>query len=260
MEVGAVDGGMFCWARLTGDVSATDLFAAAIDAGRRLRPRRRLLPRRLRPLPPPPVLHHPDPDRAGPRRLPPRLRPLLDHLTHPGASRCSCRHEHLLVSYDPVRDDTNTPRPAARRRDRGGHDGSGTRSRDRFRAAHHRRTPVADRHPVAPHPGRDLVALVGVDVRRSRPAVGTRPHRTRCLGRRLARPKGRAPPPSPARHHDPSAGRRSRPGARAVDGSRPRPRTGTPHRSCAAVGGPSAGSVHGTDAGSSVRAARGPAR
>ncbi len=33
LEVGAVHGGMFCWARLTGDVSATELFAAAIDAG-----------------------------------------------------------------------------------------------------------------------------------------------------------------------------------------------------------------------------------
>ncbi len=33
IEVGAVDGGMFCWARLTHGVSATDLFATAIDAG-----------------------------------------------------------------------------------------------------------------------------------------------------------------------------------------------------------------------------------
>jgi len=33
LDVGAVHGGMFCWARLTGGVSATDLFAAAIDAG-----------------------------------------------------------------------------------------------------------------------------------------------------------------------------------------------------------------------------------
>ncbi|MGZ4726478.1 MAG: aminotransferase-like domain-containing protein [Acidimicrobiales bacterium] len=33
IDVGVIDGGMFCWGRLTGDVSATDLFAAAIDAG-----------------------------------------------------------------------------------------------------------------------------------------------------------------------------------------------------------------------------------
>lgn len=33
MEVGAVDGGMFCWARLSDGSSATALFAAAIDAG-----------------------------------------------------------------------------------------------------------------------------------------------------------------------------------------------------------------------------------
>ena len=33
IDVGAVDGGMFCWARLTGESSATELFASAIDAG-----------------------------------------------------------------------------------------------------------------------------------------------------------------------------------------------------------------------------------
>jgi len=33
LEVGAVHGGMFCWARLTGGVAATELFPAAIDAG-----------------------------------------------------------------------------------------------------------------------------------------------------------------------------------------------------------------------------------
>ena len=33
IEIGAIDGGMFCWGRLAGGESATDLFVVAIDAG-----------------------------------------------------------------------------------------------------------------------------------------------------------------------------------------------------------------------------------